>query len=116
MEVQTMNNNEISFHSIKPYSMTELSRYNRTTEEEKRKDEIDAYLNNINYKIFTAWTESEVDRVTIELDNNLYDSYKLKKELKELGYEIELHREIDSYTRNLVPVTMVVKFPEQKEA
>jgi hypothetical protein len=46
----------------------------------------------------------------------LYDSYKLKKELKELGYEIELHREIDSYTRNLVPVTMVVKFPEQKEA
>jgi N-acetyl-anhydromuramyl-L-alanine amidase AmpD len=116
MEVQTMNNNEISFRSIKPYSMTELRRYNRTTAEEKRKDEIDAYLNDINYKIFTAWTESEVDRVTIELDNNLYDSYKLKKELKELGYEIELHREIDSYTRNLVPVTMVVKFPEQKEA
>lgn len=116
MEVQTMNNNEISFRSIKPYSMTELRHYNRTTAEEKRKDEIDAYLNDINYKIFTAWTESEVDRVTIELDNNLYDSYKLKKELKELGYEIELHSEIDSYTRNLVPVTMVVKFPEQKEA
>ena len=112
-----MDNNEISYRSIKPYSMTELrSRYNRTTAEEKRKDEIDAYLNDINYKIFTAWTESEVDRVTIDLNNNLYDSYKLKKELKDLGYEIELHREIDSYTRNLVPVTMVVKFPEQKEA
>lgn len=111
-----MNNNEISFSSIKPYSFSELRRYNRTTSEEKRKNEIDAYLNDINYKIFMAWTESEVDRVTIDLDNNLYDSYKLKKELKELGYEIELHREIDSYTRNLVPVSMVVKFPAQKEA
>lgn len=111
-----MNNNEISFSSIKPYSFSELSRYHRTTAEEKRKDEIDAYLNDINYKIFTAWTESEVDRVTIDLDNNLYDSYKLKRELKELGYEIELHRDIDSSTRNLVPVSMVVKFPAQKEA
>lgn len=111
-----MNTNEISFNTIKPYSFKELSTYSRYTAEQKHKDEIEAYLNNINYKIFEAWTESEVDRVTIELDNNLYDSYKLKKELKELGYEIELHREIDSYTRNLVPVTMVVKFPEHKEA
>lgn len=110
-----MNNNEISFRSVKPYSFGELRTYPRYTAEQKRKDEIEAYLNDINYKIFTAWTESEVDRVTIDLDNDLYDSYKLKKELKELGYEIELHREIDSYTRNLVPVKMVVKFPEEKK-
>ena len=111
-----MNNNEISFGSIKPYSFGELRKYPRYTAEQKRKDEIDAYLRSIDCQIFDAWTESNNDRVTIKLDNDLYDSYKLKKELKELGYEIELHREIDSYTRNLVPVSMVVKFPEQKEA
>lgn len=112
-----MNNNEISFSSIKPYSMTQLRNYNRTTAEQKRKDEIKTYLNNIKYKIFEAWTESEVDSVTIKLDNNLYDSYKLKEELKELGYEVELRRGYYSNIHNgITEPTLVVKFPkEQKE-
>ena len=110
-----MTNNEISFGSIKPYSMTELRKEPRFNAEQRRKDEIEAYLMSIDSKIYHAWTESNNDRVTIKLDNDLYDSYKLKRELKELGYEIELHREIDSYTRNLVPVEMVVKFPEEKK-
>lgn len=110
-----MKNNEISFGSIKPYSMTELRKEQRFNAEEHRKNEIEGYLLDINSKIFEAWTESNNDRVTIKLDNDLYDSYKLKRELKALGYEIELHREIDSYTRNLVPVTMVVIFPEEKK-
>ncbi len=54
-----------------------------------------------------------MSRVYIELNHSLYDSYQLKKDLKELGYNIELHREIDSYLMQKVPVRMTVVFNKE---
>lgn len=98
--------------SIKEYTTTfdELKKtVHIETEEEKNERLIAAYLNDISITIRKSY-ESGMRSVTIELNHYLYDSYQLKKDLKELGYQIELHREIDSYNMEKIPVKMVVIF------
>lgn len=101
--------------SIKDYATTfdELKKtVHIETEEEKRERRVASYLENISDKIHRGY-ENGMSRVYIELHHDLYDSYQLKKDLKELGYNIELHREIDSYLMQKVPVRMTVVFNKE---
>ena len=101
--------------SIKDYA-TSFDELKKTvhieTEEEKRERRVTAYLENISDTIHRSY-ENGMSRVYIELNHNLYDSYQLKKDLKELGYNIELHREIDSYLMQKIPVRMTVVFNKE---
>ena len=98
--------------SIKDYA-TSFDELKKTvhieTEEEKRERRVASYLEGISDTIHKGYANG-VSLVYIDLDHNLYDSYQLKKDLKELGYHIELHREFDGYLQQKVPVRMTVVF------
>lgn len=101
--------------SIKDYTTTfdELKkRVHIETEEEKHARQVASYLESISDEIHRSYANG-MSRVTIELNHYLYDSFKLKNDLKELGYQIELHREIDSYNMEKIPVKMVVIFNKE---
>lgn len=45
-------------------------------------------------------------------DEDLYDSYRLKKEMKALGYKVELQREHNSWYGKVMPVRMTLRFED----
>lgn len=45
-------------------------------------------------------------------DEDLYDSYRLKKEMKALGYKVELQREHNSWYGKVMPVRMTIRFED----
>lgn len=45
-------------------------------------------------------------------DEALYDSYQLKKEMKALGYKVELQREHNSWYGKVMPVRMTIRWED----
>lgn len=45
-------------------------------------------------------------------NEDLYDSYRLKREMKALGYKVELQREHNSWYGKVMPVRMTIRFED----
>ena len=65
------------------------------------------YLSKIKDLIETAYREGQ-PTVEFKVNDWCYDSDKLKKELKELGYAVSLMKERSDYDGTKVPVSMTI--------
>lgn len=95
--------------------MIDLQTLKQTVKKEKPEDIFlnrqKEYLNSIENGVKEAYRIG-CTYYSFNTDEDLYDSYQLKKEMKALGYKVELQREHNSWYGRVMPVRMTIRWED----
>lgn len=92
---------------INVISVEKLKKINVKSKKEIHIDKEKEFFDYINTKINEAHVKG-INTVRIDAEDDVYDTYKLKKELKELGYKVSIYKKYDDYYMKYVPDYIII--------
>lgn len=92
---------------INVISVEKLKKINVKSKKEIHIDKEKEFFDYINTKINEAHVKG-INTVRIDAEDDVYDTYKLKKELKELGYKVSIYKKYEDYYMKYVPDYIII--------
>lgn len=92
---------------INVISVEKLKKINVKSKKEIHIDKEKEFFDYINTKINDAHVKG-INTVRIDAEDDVYDTYKLKKELKELGYKVSIYKKYHDYYIKYVPDYIII--------